>query len=218
MNVIITCMKESVSPEVPPEEISEVLLFWFGNLLEDAWPDEEKRKMWWMKSKETDDLIRERFGRQVALAEKGELSGWLDTPEGTLAFIIVVDQFPRNIRRDTSEAFSLDSLALGVCLESIEKGFDKSLHPAHRTFFYLPLMHSEDPEIQRLSVEKYSTLENEFAELSAFRQELSCATDFARRHFDIIKRFGRYPHRNAALGRESTSEEIEFLKQPGSSF
>lgn len=211
-------MKEGVSPEVPTEQISDILRFWFGDLREDSWPDEEKQKMWWMKSNETDDLIRERFGQHVALAEKGKLSGWLDTPEGTLAFIIVVDQFPRNIRRDTAEAFSLDPLALSTGLNGIEKGFDRDLHPAHRTFFYLPLMHSEDIEIQRLSVEKYSALESEFAESTVFRRELSCATDFARKHSEIISKFGRYPHRNVALGRESTSEEIEFLKRPGSSF
>lgn len=199
-------------------EISEVLRFWFGDLREGKLPDKEKQTTWWMKSEEFDDLVRQRFEKYVLLAEKGELSHWFETPLGTVAFIVVVDQFPRNIYRDTPEAFSRDALALRACLEGVEKGFDKDLHPIHRTFFYLPLMHSEDLEVQSLSVEKYSALENEYIQHPEIRETLSCSTNFAGRHFDIIKRFGRYPHRNAALGRESTPEETEFLKEPGSSF
>ena len=200
------------------EAISEVLGFWFGDLREGELPDKEKQMTWWMKSEEFDDLVRQRFEKYVLLAEKEEFSHWLETPLGTVAFIIVVDQFPRNIYRDTPEAFSRDLLALRVCLEGIEKGFDRDLHPTHRTFFYLPLMHSEDLEIQGLSVEKYSALESEYTSHPQIRETLACSTDFAGRHFDIIKRFGRYPHRNSALGRESTPEETEFLKEPGSSF
>ena len=200
------------------EAVSEVLDFWFGELREGELPDKEKQMTWWAKSEEFDDLVRRRFEKYVLLAEKGELSRWLETPLGTIAFIIVVDQFPRNIYRDTAGAFSRDSLALRTCLRGIEKGFDRELHPTHRTFFYLPLMHSEDLEIQKMSVRKYSALENEYASRPRIKETLACSTDFAGRHFDIIKRFGRYPHRNAALGRESTPEETEFLKEPGSSF
>lgn len=211
-------MKKEVSAADGSEEISEVLRFWFGDLREGELPDKEKQMTWWMKSEEFDNLVRRRFEKYVLLAERGELSHWLETSLGTVAFIVVVDQFPRNIYRNTPGAFSRDALALRACLEGIEKGFDKDLHPMHRAFFYLPLMHSESPEIQGLSVEKYSALENEYAAHPQIRETLSCSTDFAGRHFDIIKRFGRYPHRNAALGRESTPEETEFLKQPGSSF
>ena len=211
-------MKKEVLAADGTKAISEVLGFWFGDLREGELPDEEKQMTWWMKSEEFDDLVRQRFEKYVLLAEKGELSHWLETPLGTVAFIIVVDQFPRNIYRDTPEAFSRDSLALRTCIEGIEKGFDRGLHPVHRTFFYLPLMHSEDLEIQSLSVRKYSALENEYAQHPEIRETLACSTDFAGRHFDIVKRFGRYPHRNAALGRESTPEETEFLKEPGSSF
>ena len=195
-----------------------MLRFWFGDLREGELPDKEKQMTWWMKSEEFDDLVRRKFEKYVLLAEKGELSRWLETSLGTVAFIVVVDQFPRNIYRDTPEAFSRDVLALRACLEGIEKGFDRDLHPMHRVFFYLPLMHSENPEIQNLSVKKYSALENEYAPHPQIGETLACSTEFAGRHFDIIKRFGRYPHRNAALGRKSTPEEIEFLKEPGSSF
>ena len=211
-------MKKEVSAADGFEEISGVLRFWFGDLHEGELPDKEKQMAWWMKSEEFDDLVRQRFEKYVLLAEKGDLSHWLKTPLGTVAFIIVVDQFPRNIYRDTSGAFLRDALALRACLEGIEKEFDQGLHPMHRAFFYLPLMHSEDPEIQRLSIEKYSALENEYAPHPEIRETLACSTDFAGRHSDIIKRFGRYPHRNSVLGRESTPEETEFLKEPGSSF
>jgi uncharacterized protein (DUF924 family) len=211
-------MKKGGSATDGTEAISEVLSFWFGNLREGELPDKEKQMTWWMKSEEFDDLVRQRFEKYVLLAEKGELSHWLETPLGTVAFIIVVDQFPRNIYRNTPGAFSRDSLALRTCLEGIEKGFDRDLHPVHRTFFYLPLMHSEDLEIQSLSVRRYSALENEYASHPQIKETLACSTDFAGRHFDIIKRFGRYPHRNLALGRESTPEETEFLKEPRSSF
>lgn len=211
-------MKKEVSVADGSEEISEVLHFWFGDLRDGELPDEEKQTTWWMKSEEFDNLVRQSFEKYVLLAEKGELSHWLETPLGTVAFIVVVDQFPRNIYRDTPEAFSRDSLALSACLDGIEKGFDQGLHPTQRVFFYLPLMHSENPEIQSLSVEKYSALENEYAPHPQIRETLAYSTDFAGRHFDIIKRFGRYPHRNTALGRESTPEETEFLKEPGSSF
>ncbi len=211
-------MEEEVSATYGFEEISRVLRFWFGDLCEGELPDKEKQMTWWMKSEEFDDLVRRKFEKHVLLAEKGELSHWLETPLGTAAFIVVIDQFSRNIYRDTPGAFSRDALALRACLEGIEKGFDRDLHPMHRVFFYLPLMHSENPEIQDLSVEKYSALENEYTPHPQIRETLACSTDFAGRHFDIIKRFGRYPHRNAALGRESTPEETEFLKEPGSSF
>ncbi|MCY4262494.1 MAG: DUF924 domain-containing protein [Candidatus Dadabacteria bacterium] len=210
-------MEERISVSLH-EEIFEVLHFWFGELSEGELPDKEKQMTWWMKSEEFDYLVRRGFEKHVLLAEKGELSHWLEIPLGTVAFIIVVDQFPRNIYRDKRSAFSRDALALRACLEGIEKGFDMGIHPAYRVFFYLPLMHSEDIEIQCLSVEKYSALENEYASYPKIRETLACSADFAGRHFDIIKRFGRYPHRNAALGRKSTLEEIEFLKEPGSSF
>lgn len=210
--------REEVFAAGGTEAVSEVLDFWFGDLREGELPDEEKQMTWWAKSEEFDDLVRRRFEKYVLFAEKGELSRWLETPLGTVAFIVVVDQFPRNIYRDTPGAFSTDSLALRACLRGIEKGFDRDLHPVHRTFFYLPLMHSEDLEIQEMSVLKYSALENEYASHPQIKKPLACSTDFAGRHFDIIKRFGRYPHRNAALGRESTPEETEFLKEPGSSF
>ena len=140
-------MEERISVSLH-EEIFEVLHFWFGELSEGELPDKEKQMTWWMKSEEFDYLVRRGFEKHVLLAEKGELSHWLEIPLGTVAFIIVVDQFPRNIYRDKRSAFSRDALALRACLEGIEKGFDMGIHPAYRVFFYLPLMHSEDIEIQ----------------------------------------------------------------------
>ncbi len=208
--------ENSVSMEL--EQVTDIIAFWFGELRENELPDKQKRMLWWAKSEEHDSLIREKFEGYVLSAKKGRISHWLSDPLGTIAFIIVADQFPRNIYRGTSNAFSMDSIALRACLDGIEKEFDKGLHPAYRIFFYLPLMHSENPEMQRLSLQKYLALEDQYSGFAEIKQMLSDSTDFARRHLKIIKKFGRYPHRNFALGRESTPEEIDFLKEPGSSF
>ena len=138
-------MKKEVSAADEFKEISGVLRFWFGDLREGELADKEKQMTWWMKSEEFDNLVRQRFEKYVLLAEKGELFHWLQTPLGTVAFIVVVDQFPRNIYRDASGAFLRDALALRACLEGIEKGFDRDLHRCTGYFFYLPLMHSESP-------------------------------------------------------------------------
>jgi uncharacterized protein (DUF924 family) len=130
----------------------------------------------------------------------------------------LLDQFSRNIYRGTAKAFSQDSLALDVCLRGIEKGFDKRLHPVERLFFYMPLEHSEDLEMQKKSVEYFSVLEKTFTSTPSLVSIISEFKNYAEKHYVIIERFGRFPHRNEVLGRESTPQEIEFLKQPGSSF
>ena len=130
----------------------------------------------------------------------------LPAPERLLAAIIVLDQFSRNLHRGTPRAWACDPAALALTREAIAQGFDRQLRGDQLQFLYMPLMHSEDPEMQALSVQLFATIGNDVA------------YDFALQHKAIIDRFGRYPHRNAILGRESTPEEVEFLKQPGSSF
>ncbi|MBF8302770.1 MAG: hypothetical protein HW396_1051, partial [Candidatus Dadabacteria bacterium] len=154
----------------------------------------------------------------LELAVGGKLKSWENTPRGTLALIILLDQFSRNIYRGTAKAFSQDSLALYVCLRGIEKGFDKRLHPVERLFLYMPLEHSEDLEMQKKSVEYFSMLEKLFPAPPSLASMVSEFKKYAGMHYVIIERFGRFPHRNEILGRKSTPEEIEFLKQPGSSF
>jgi uncharacterized protein (DUF924 family) len=177
--------------------IDQVLTFWFEEL---------SPKMWWVKDSDLDEQIAERFSDLLHQATQCELSGWRNSPEGSLAEIIVLDQFSRNIYRDTAKSFSNDPLALCLSQQAISKGFDLKLDSEPRSFMYLPFMHSESAVIHQEALKLYERLGD--------AQKL----DFELRHKAIIDRFGRYPHRNQMLGRTSTEEELAFLEQPGSSF
>jgi uncharacterized protein (DUF924 family) len=200
------------------ERQSRILSFWFGNLNDGEVPPEELSRMWWAKELRTDEYIRQNFETDLIDASEGGLREWEKTPLGTLALIILLDQFSRNIYRDTPRAFSQDTLALEIAMSGIEKGFDKGLHPVMKVFFYMPFMHSENPEMQKKSLSLFMALERDFTSPPALARVLSTNRDYAERHYTTITRFGRYPHRNRILGRKSTPEEIEFLKEPGSSF
>lgn len=196
----------------------EVLEFWFGNLTEPATIISGRQyALWWGKADATDVLIHERFGPLVEAAGDGALDHWADSAEGRLALILVTDQFTRTIGRDTPQAFELDPQARALCTDGIEQGDDQALLPIQRLFFYLPLEHSENLDHQRWCVDLMKALARE-ADDPADRKTFDGYVDFAEAHLRIIARFGRFPHRNTILGRESTPEEIEFLKQPGSSF
>ncbi len=176
---------------------NEVLAFWF---------EETESKQWWATDADFDALIRQRFLKLMQKAAVGELYTWRSTAEGRLAEIIVLDQFSRNVYRNTPQAFAQDTLALVLAQEAVTSGALKSLNPTQISFLLLPYMHSESREIHVVA----ETLYREFAPAGNY--------DFELRHKVIIDRFGRYPHRNSILGRKSTPEEVEFLKQPGSSF
>jgi uncharacterized protein (DUF924 family) len=175
----------------------QVLDFWFSEL---------EPKMWWLKSHELDQQIGQRFGVLHHQATVGELYHWRKTPQGALAEIIVLDQFSRNIYRDKPESFLSDSLALVLAQVAVDKEYDKKISVIERSFLYMPFMHSESCAIHEQAVQLFTKLGN----LDNLEFEL--------KHKEIIDQFGRYPHRNKILARESTPEEIEFLKQPGSSF
>lgn len=200
------------------KKIDSILNFWFGNIVGNEIPSEAHRKKWWIKNYETDEQIRSQFGYFLEMAITGDFQSWSLTANGSLALIILLDQFSRNIYRDKSHAFSQDQKALVFCLEGIKRGFDCELHPVQRIFFYMPLMHSEDISIQEKSIKCFSNLVKQFKTPEPIANMVSGSYDYALKHYEIIKRFGRYPHRNGILGRASTPEEIEFLKQPGSSF
>jgi uncharacterized protein (DUF924 family) len=200
------------------EKQARILDFWFGELREGEVPPPELSRMWWAKDQKTDDYIRNNFESPLINAREDRLREWEKTPRGTLALIILLDQFSRNILRDTPGAFSQDPQALGKAAKGIEKGFDKVLHPVMRVFFYMPFMHSENLEMQERSIELFGAMEREFTSPPELAKMLSSNRDYAERHYAIIKRFGRYPHRNVILGRESSPEELEFLNEPGSSF
>lgn len=171
----------------------QVLDFWFA-----LTPEQH-----FAKSPRLDAEIRERFGPLRDLVLGSGAAGWRDDPETLVAAIILLDQFSRNIHRGTAEAFAADPLAHTLAMEAIGKGWDVTMPREWRQFVYLPLEHAEDAESQRLSVEKFTALGD--------KETL----DYAHAHAGVIARFGRFPSRNAALGRESTPAEQEYLKQPG---
>ena len=196
--------------------VDEVLEFWFGTSADQNVVAKSHEALWWSSSPEMDREIDTRFAGQRRDAISGALAGWLDTPRGRLASIILIDQFSRNLFRGTPEAFAHDALSLKWCQEGIASGADRSLRPIERTFFYLPLEHSEQRADQAESVRQYEGLAIEVpAEL---KELFDYYAGFAHAHRKVIDRFDRFPHRNVILGRESTAEEIEFLNQPGSSF
>jgi len=174
-----------------------VLRFWF---------DEIEPAQWWSKNTVLDGAVRERFGRLHEQAARCELFAWRATAVGRLAEVIVLDQFSRNIFRGEPSAFAQDALALALAQEAVAIGADRELPTARRTFFYMPFMHSESLAIHDAALPLFRSL------------DVERTLDFARRHRAIIERFGRYPHRNAILGRPSTDDEVEFLKGPDSSF
>ncbi|MGE5539440.1 MAG: DUF924 family protein [Gemmatimonas sp.] len=188
----------------PPPTPTDVLAFWFGDVAGDDF--RSRKPLWFEPDAAFDAEVRNRFEDVHFAAARGELSSWRADPRGALALVIVLDQFPRNMYRGTARAFATDPQALAVAREAIDRGFDRQLAPVLRLFLYLPFEHSESLADQDRSVAL-------FAELGDAE-----TLDYARRHREIIARFGRFPHRNAVLGRASTAEEVAFLKEPGSSF
>ena len=196
--------------------IEAILEFWFGPNPEDAAVAKEKSTLWWSKNPQIDSEIRRRFEISVIRAAADELSDWRSNPRGCLALILLTDQFPRNIYRDSPRAFAQDPKALAWSLDGIAEGLDTKLRPIERVFFYLPLEHSESLDHQDRSVKQFRQLIDAVGadQKNVFAEYL----DFAARHREIIARFGRFPHRNKILDRESTPDELAFLAEPGSSF
>lgn len=175
----------------------EILRFWF---------EEIKPSQWWVKDDDFDNLMIQRFAEIHARATCCELFQWRKSPKGRLAEVIILDQFSRNMFRGSPQSFAYDSLALTLSQEAISTEDDKQLKPIERSFLYMPFMHSESLIIHETAIELFQS------------NGLQNNIDFEIKHKKIIERFGRYPHRNDILGRESTEEELEFLKQPGSGF
>ncbi len=203
------CSNDHENPAVADPRITEVLDFWFGVPGEAGYL--QTRKEWFSKDDAFDARIGEHFGALIDSALRGELAAWALSPNGAVAQIIVLDQFTRNTRRGSAGMFSGDALALAAARALCRDGGERGLPGVFRQFVYLPFEHSEDIADQRESLRL-------FAQLADDEPALAGLMDWAQRHHDIVARFGRFPHRNALLGRESTPEEIEFLKQPGSGF
>lgn len=190
------------------DDINNIIDFWFG--LPGSESDGKSRKVWFAKDPAFDKEIKTRFFAIYQQAASGQLAGWKASVRGCLALVLLLDQFPRNMFRGDRQCFVADLLALEVAQHAIAQGFDQQLPPVQRQFFYFPLEHSENLEHQNQAVELFSTIKDDPETASSF--------PYALRHQEIIQRFGRFPHRNRILGRETTSEEAEFLQQPGSSF
>ena len=174
-----------------------ILYFWFNEL---------EPRQWWVKDENLDQMIRERFSDVHRQTARCELYPWRSSARGRLAEIIVLDQFSRNMFRNSPKSFEFDPQALVLAQEAVAVGADKELSQQDRNFLYMPYMHSESLVIHDVA-------------LDLFRANgLEASLEYEVKHRDIIVRFGRYPHRNEALGRQSTPEELEFLKQPGSGF
>lgn len=198
------------------ETSSAIRDFWFGSEEDDLLVARQQSALWWSKDEEKDLEIKQRFESTLLACMSKEIGAWSEQPEGLLALILLVDQFPRNMFRGTPRSFAFDALARQWCLMGLSLNRFDSLRPIERAFCYLPLEHSECLEDQHQSVGLYQQLLE--AVPKEQRQPFAFNLEFAKRHCEIVERFGRFPHRNEILERDSTPEEIAFLQQPGSSF
>jgi uncharacterized protein (DUF924 family) len=197
-------------------ESESVLSFWFGALDAGGHADAEHRERWFRKDPAFDQLVTERWAALHARCAAGQCDHWQGTPRGALALVVLLDQLSRNMYRGQPAAFAQDHRALAAATAAIDRGFDRRLAPDERTFIYMPFMHSEELAAQDRCVALFAAWAAELAGAEA--AAVADSLRYARQHRDIIQRFGRFPHRNAILGRPSTAEEEAFLSGPGSSF
>ncbi|WPN30487.1 DUF924 family protein [Pseudomonas sp. P5_109] len=193
-----------------------LLDWWFGSSESASEVAAQKGKLWFGKRDSQDLEARERFGDWTEQALAGGLTEWMQRPEGWLALVLLLDQIPRMIFRDTPKAFAGDLRAQKLVAQGIAADFDRQLQPIQRVFIYLVFEHSEDLAVQNEGVSRYIELVAQ--QLEVDRALFADYLDYAERHQKVIAQFGRFPHRNAVLGRESTVEELEFLSKPGSRF
>lgn len=200
----------------------DVLQFWFGPKPYSAAQAAQRSRLWFGDPKapelrpQTDELIQSRFAALIAAAARGELASWESSPRRRLALILLLDQFPRNVFRGTAAAYAQDTKALTLAVSGMHFGADAALDPLERMFFYMPLMHAESLEVQDEAVAAFRRLRDEApAEL---RPYFESSLRYAKLHRDLIARFGRFPYRNAALGRESSSAEADYLASAGADF
>lgn len=184
--------------------IQDVLDFWFAD---------ENTVRWFVGDREFDQVIRERFDATLEAAIAGELDHWASTAQGWLALVIVLDQFSRNIHRGSARAFAQDAKAQQLVLDGLDRRFDEALPRLERVFAYLPLEHAEDLALQGRSVTMFRALALQSTPTSRGQYELFL--DYALRHCEVVTRYGRFPSRNAALGRTSTPDELEYLAETG---
>ncbi len=195
-------------------EIQQNLLAtWFGGANRDPIAASTRLSTWFEPEPSFDEQLRSAFAAEVEAAARGERAHWAATPHGALALVILLDQIPRNIHRSSPRAFAHDAHAQEICLATLGSEIDSALHAVERAFLLMPLQHAEDDELQARSVSEYERLVAGTPE--PWRETVERFLAHAREHDEIIARFGRFPHRNAILGRDSTPDELEFLAAGG---
>lgn len=192
------------------DKVHELLNFWFGNLGSADLPSSDRTNLWFGENDTIKQQLVRMFEYEFSSAAAGDLMGWAKTPRGRLALIILLDQFPRYLHRRSPRAFAYDGEAQRLCVEGLREKMDKSLTLIERVFFYMPLVHAENPEIQEKSIRLYQDLVS--LSMSETTQIYQLFLAYAYAHFRVIKEFGRFPQRNKVLGRESTEAELAFLK------
>ena len=205
-------LSESMSATITDEDqlrIDAIIAFWFREQELSAPQIDHRMDVWFGEDAAFDHEIKEEFAADVQKASAGELDHWAHEPRGRLALILLLDQFRRNIYRNTAEAFEKDKVALKLCVEGAMEKKDTGLTPVQRAFFYMPLQHAESRKVQEKSVQLFARLAE--AVTPTFQETFLTMAQFAELHRDIIEQFGRFPHRNKLLGRENTPEEDEYL-------
>jgi len=208
----VKLLSESMDATITDEDqsrIEAILSFWFKEQELSAPQIDRRMDIWFIEDAVFDHEIEKNFSDDVDAACAGGLDHWAVDPHGRLALIILIDQFRRNIHRNTAEAFSKDKLALRLCVEGAMEKKDQGLTPIQRVFFYMPLQHAESPKVQAKSLELYNRLAETVSPTE--RETFLTVAQFAELHKDIVDQFGRFPHRNALLNRENTAEEAEYL-------
>ena len=208
----VKLLSESVGATITDEDqsrIDAIIAFWFKAQELSAPQIDHRLDVWFGEDEVFDQEIRGQFADDVERASEGALDHWADEPRGRLALILLLDQFRRNIHRNTAEAYSKDRLALKLCVEGAIAKKDRGLAPIERAFFYMPLQHAESAKVQERSVMLFNKLAE--AVSPTYRETFATIAQFAELHRDIIAQFGRFPHRNKVLGRANTPEEDEYL-------
>jgi uncharacterized protein (DUF924 family) len=215
----VKLLSESKGASITDEDlarIDEILEFWFKEQALSAPQIDRRMDIWFGEDPVFDESIKAEFENEIDRASKGQLDHWADEPRGRLALILLIDQFRRNIHRNTAGAFSHDKLALRLCVEGAMAKKDKGLTPIQKVFFYMPLQHAESAKVQAKSVELFAKLAESVS--PTYQETFLTVAQFAELHKDIIDQFGRFPHRNKLLGRDNTPDEDEYLAGDGPDF
>jgi len=192
------------------DRIHELLTFWFGDAGYADLPASNRTNLWFGDSDKVKSELLQKFGEDFERAKAGQLNDWVSTPRGRLALILLLDQFPRYVHRNSPDAFAFDSLARRLCLEGINEKADQSLTLIERVFFYMPLVHTESLTTQEQSIRLYQSLTS--LSMTETTQVYQLFLAYAYAHFRVIQEFGRFPQRNSVLNRNSTEAELAFLK------